>query len=217
MSEVIPPLNVTQLNDRLEQVAAELIIPVARARVMLCTLIVSQMLPKAVVVKGGMGVKLRFSERGTRATSDLDISTRVRGEQFEQAFRARLAEGWGTAPPSRGEQRRNPGAPDRVAFTATVRPVRLHDPGLARPEYAMHPYRVSLAFLGSSWGALDAEVSDAEIDAHAQTREEIDGELVQFGAVHALEWTHPMKPFRTRPPARSGWRATMCVQRDEDI
>lgn len=193
MSEVIPPLNVTQLNDRLEQVAAELIIPVARARVMLCTLIVSQMLPKAVVVKGGMGVKLRFGERGTRATSDLNISTRVRGEQFEQAFRARLAEGWGTVPPSRGEQRRNPGAPDRVAFTATVRPVRLHDPGLARPEYAMHSYRVSLAFLGSSWGALDVEVSDPEIDAHAQTREEIDGELVQFGARFGFGEVQPVE------------------------
>ncbi|QTX06202.1 nucleotidyl transferase AbiEii/AbiGii toxin family protein [Agromyces archimandritae] len=84
--------------------------PVARARVMLCTLIVSQMLPDAVAVKGGMGVKLRFGERGTRATSDLDVSTRVRGEEFEQAFRARLAEGWGTVPASKGAQRRNPDA-----------------------------------------------------------------------------------------------------------
>lgn len=83
VNEVTPPLNVTQLNDRLAQIAAELGIPVARARVMLCTLIVSQMLPDAVAVKGGMGVKLRFGERGTRATSDLDISTRVRGEAFE--------------------------------------------------------------------------------------------------------------------------------------
>ena len=55
MSEVTPPLNVTQLNARLAQVASELGIPVARARVMLCTLIVSQMLPDAVAVKGGMG------------------------------------------------------------------------------------------------------------------------------------------------------------------
>lgn len=100
VSEVTPPLNVTQLNARLAQVATELGIPVARARVMLCTLIVSQMLPNAVAVKGGMGVKLRFGERGTRATSDLDVSTRVRGEEFEQAFRARLVEGWGTVPAS---------------------------------------------------------------------------------------------------------------------
>jgi len=46
----------------------------------------------------------------------------------------------------------------------------------------MHPYRVSIAFLGNAWGALDVEVSDPEIDPHAHTRKEIDGELVQFGA-----------------------------------
>ena len=87
---VPPPLTVTQLNARLEQAAAQWGIPVARARVMLCTLVVSQMLPDAVAVKGGMGVKLRFGERGTRATSDLDVSTRARGEDFETAFRSRL-------------------------------------------------------------------------------------------------------------------------------
>lgn len=182
MSGTIPPLNVTQLNSRLVQVAAALGIPVARARVMLCTLIVSQMLPDVAAVKGGMGLKLRFGERGTRATSDLDVSTRVRGEEFGQAFRARLAEGWGTVPPSKGEQRRNPDAPSRVAFTATLRAAKLHDPGLTRPEYVMHPYRVSIAFLGHAWGSLDVEVSDPEIDSHAHTRREIDGELVQFGA-----------------------------------
>lgn len=193
VSEVTPPLNVTQLNARLAQVAAELGIPVARARVMLCTLVVSQMLPDTVAVKGGMGVKLRFGERGTRATSDLDVSTRVRGEEFEQAFRARLAEGWGTVPASKGELRRNPDAPERVAFTATVRAVKLYDPGLARPEYVMHPYRVSIAFLGNAWGALDVEVSDPEIDAHAHTRKEIDGELVQFGAYFGFGDLQPVE------------------------
>ena len=182
MSGTTPPLNVAQLNDRLTRVATELGIPVARARVMLCTLIVSQMLPEAVAVKGGMGVKLRFGERGTRATSDLDVSTYVRGDEVEQAFRARLAVGWGTVPPSKGEQRRNSDAPDRVAFTATVRAVKAHDPGLARPEYVMHPYRVSIAFLGDAWGALDVEVSDPEIGPDAHMRKEMDGELLRFGA-----------------------------------
>ena len=193
MSEVTPPLNVTQLNDRLAHVAAELVIPVARARVMLCTLIVSQMLPDAVAVKGGMGVKMRFGERGTRATSDLDVSTRVRGEEFERAFRARLAEGWGTVPPSKGTQRRDPDAPDRIAFTAALRAVKLHNPGLARPEYVMHPYRVSIAFLGSAWGGLDVEVSDPEIDPHAHARRAVDTELVRFGARFGFAELQPVE------------------------
>jgi hypothetical protein len=69
VSEVPPPLNITQLNDRVARVAAELGIPVARARVMLCTLVVSQMLPDAVTVKGGMGCKAAV--RGARYTRSL--------------------------------------------------------------------------------------------------------------------------------------------------
>lgn len=191
MSDVLPPLNVTQLDDRLLRIAEELAIPVARARMMLCTLIVSQMLPDAVAVKGGMGVKLRLGERGTRATSDLDVSTSARGEAFEEAFRTRLAAGWGAVPPSKGEQRRNPAAPDRVAFTATVRAAKVHNPGRARPQYAMHPYRVSIAFLGSPWGGVDVEVSDPEIDGHARTHE-VDGELVRFGAFFGFGSLHPV-------------------------
>jgi hypothetical protein len=193
VSGVTPPVNVTQLNDRLAQAARELGIPVARARVMLCTLIVSQMLPDAVAIKGGMGIKLRFGERGTRATSDLDLSTCSRGEEFEQVFRARLAEGWGTVPPSKGERRRSPDAPDRVAFTASVRVAKLHDPGLARPEYVMHPYRVSIAFLGNAWGAMDVEVSDPEIGLHAHPRKEIDGELAWFGGYFSFGELQPVE------------------------
>ncbi|MGK0716472.1 nucleotidyl transferase AbiEii/AbiGii toxin family protein [Leucobacter sp. W1153] len=149
---------------------------------MLCTLIVSQMLPEAVAVKGGMGVKLRLGEHGTRATSDLDVSTRARGAELERKFRERLAEGWGRVPPSRGELKRNQSAADRVAFTATIRVGRVHDPGLAFPEYVMHPYRVSIAFLGVPWGGLDVEVSDPEIDADAHQRFEIVPDLVAFGS-----------------------------------
>lgn len=129
-----------------------------------------------------MGLKFRLGETGTRATSDLDVSTRIRGAEFESAFSIRLAEGWGRVPPSKGELRRNPEADDRVAFTGTVRANRIHDPGLARPKYVMHPYRVSLAFLGKAWGGLDVEVSDPEISADAHISHVVDNDLVKFGA-----------------------------------
>lgn len=93
MSSLPPPLNISQLDSRLQDVASSLGVPVARARMMLCTLVVSQMLPGAVAIKGGMGVKLRLGERGTRATADLDVSTRARGEEFEGEFRSYLARG----------------------------------------------------------------------------------------------------------------------------
>ena len=180
MNEVTPPLNVTQLNARLADLASDFAIPLSRARVMMCTLVVSQMLPDSVAIKGGMGVKLRLGERGTRATADLDVSTRVRGVRFEQAFRARLAKGWGCVPASHGQRLRNPLAPDRVAFTASVRARKTHNPGLARPENVMHPYRVSIAFLGRAWSGLDVEVSDPEIDVHAFAPVEVASELTRF-------------------------------------
>ncbi len=193
MSAVAPPLNTSQLNARLEEASRELGVPSARVRRMLCTLIVSQMLPDAVAIKGGMGVKLRMGERGTRATADLDVSTRQRGAAFEEAFRARLAQGWGSVPATKGALRKDPDAPDRVAFTAVLKPQRLHDPGLARPQYVVHPYRVTLSFLGREWAGLDVEVSDPEIEPHAHARRAVDGELVElsehfgFGELQAVE------------------------------
>lgn len=193
MSAAAPPLNISQLDTRLREVSRDLEVPVTRARRMLCTLIVSQMLPDAVAIKGGMGVKLRMGERGTRATSDLDVSTRQRGADFEQAFRTRLTSGWGSVPAAKGALRRDPEAPDRVAFTAALKPQQPHDPGLVRPRYVMHPYRVTLSFLGKEWSALDVEVSDPEIEPHAHSSRAIDGELMElsgrfgFGELRPVE------------------------------
>lgn len=180
MSPVAPPLNVAQLNARMDEASRDLGVPVARVRRMLCTLIVTQMLPDSVAVKGGMGVKLRMGERGTRATADLDVSARQRGDELEEAFRVRLAKGWGVVPASKGELRKDPLASDRVAFTAALKPQRLHDPGLVRPQYVMHPYKVTLSFLGREWAGLDVEVSDPEIEPLAHTRYAVDGELIEL-------------------------------------
>lgn len=193
MNTATPPLNFAQLNTPVEEAARDLGVPVARVRRMLCTLIVSQMLPDAVAIKGGMGVKLRMGESGTRATADLDVSTLRRGEEFEEAFRVSLAPGWGTVPATKGARKQDPDAPGRVAFTADLKSRPLHDPGLAQPQYVMRPYRVTLSFLGREWGGLDLEVSDPEIEPHAHTRRQIDGELIElssrfgFGALQPVE------------------------------
>lgn len=193
MKAVTPPLNIAQLNRRLADIAREQRATIARVRLMLCTLVVSQMLPDAVAIKGGMGIKLRMGERGTRATADLDVSTRDRGASFEEEFRARLAHGWGAVPASTRALRANPEAPDRVAFTGALRLGRVHDPGLARPQYVMHPYRVTLSFLGREWAGLDVEVSDPEIEPRAHSRRSIDGELAELGAVFGFGELRPVE------------------------
>jgi hypothetical protein len=57
----------------------------------------------------------------------------------------------------------------------------------------MHPYRVSIAFLGNAWGALDVEVSDPEIGLHAHPRKEIDGELAWFGGYFSFGELQPVE------------------------
>jgi hypothetical protein len=57
----------------------------------------------------------------------------------------------------------------------------------------MHPYRVSIAFLGNAWGALDVEVSDPEIVLHAHPRKEIDGELAWFGGYFSFGELQPVE------------------------
>ena len=193
MKSDVPPLNIAQLNQRLNEISGDLGIPVARIRRMLCTLVVSQMLPDAVVIKGGMGVKLRMGESGTRATADLDVSTEYRGEQFEEAFESALRAGWGIVPAAKGVLRRDPHAPDRVAFTAELKRRPVHDPGLGRPQYVMRPYRVSLFFLGKPWAGLDVEVSDSEIEPAAHAPARVDDELAElndsfgFGVLRPVE------------------------------
>lgn len=46
----------------------------------------------------------------------------------------------------------------------------------------MHPYRVTLSFLGREWAAIDVEVSDPEIEPHAHARLDVDGELIALSS-----------------------------------
>ncbi|SJN09937.1 hypothetical protein FM113_07730 [Leucobacter sp. 7(1)] len=46
----------------------------------------------------------------------------------------------------------------------------------------MHPYRVSISFLGTAWGALDVEVYDPELETDSPGQRPLDQELIEFGA-----------------------------------
>lgn len=68
-----PPITRIELEERVAAIAGALDIPVQRATVLVKSVVVAQMLPDGVVVKGGIGVKLRLGEVGTRATRDVDV------------------------------------------------------------------------------------------------------------------------------------------------
>lgn len=175
-----PPLNTAQLNDRVRTVARMHQTSEARVRRMLAAMIISQMLPSGVAVKGGMGIKLRMGESGTRATADLDVFSAIRSDLLTEDFATRLREGWGSVPASKGARKKDPDAPDRVAFTGSLKRLPVHDPGLAKPQYLMHPFKVTLDFLGESWSSLDVEVADPEVGEAASHSRSVDAELVEL-------------------------------------
>lgn len=174
------PLTVTQLENLLLGLSAEIGIPVARARILLGTLVVSQLLPAGTFVEGGMGMKLLLGEVGTRATSDLDLSNAERGPRWAEEFAKRLDRGWGSVPASKGERKREPLAPHRVAFRGTLKAKKSHDPGLEKPQYVVHPYRVSLTYVGAPWLGVDVELSDPETHSEAVTTHSINRDLLLF-------------------------------------
>lgn len=190
---VSAPLNIAQLERRLAGAAHDFGIPISRARVLLCALIVSQMLPEQVTVKGGMGVKLRLGESGTRTTSDLDVSAGTRGRTLENSIRDGLSSGWGRVSASRGQLKRDPISVDRTAFTADLKRLPEHDPGVAAPQYLVHPYRVTLWFLGVQWGSADLEISDPEIEPYWSDSFVIDDELHEFAAKFGFGILRPVR------------------------
>lgn len=107
-----PPLNLAQLNQRVADIADVLRVPESRVRQLLGAVIIAQLLPSGTSIKGGMGLKMRLGERGTRATRDLDVAA---ADQAKAAalLAERLAKGWGSVPASRRELQKDPAAPSR--------------------------------------------------------------------------------------------------------
>ncbi|XVU26013.1 hypothetical protein ACQPZJ_02835 [Actinoplanes sp. CA-054009] len=158
-----PPVTIQQLEQRVAAIAGGFGVAVSRARVLVSSIVVTQMLPAGTFVKGGIGIKLRLGEIGTRATRDVDVVARDRGT-FPVRLADRLEAGWGSVPPSRGQLKKDPAARPRLAFDGRVRPGRRAAPDGIPPVYVMEPYNVTLRFMGTPWAAVPLEVSHDEIE-----------------------------------------------------
>lgn len=158
------PRSEGQLNRRLEAIADAMGVPVDRARRLLGAVIVAQMLPEGVVVKGGNGVRLRHGATGTRATRDLDLLARD-PQQALKDLTGFVDRGWGAAPGSKRELKADPAA-TRVAFFGTV-----HEDDPAEPLGVPDPYvlsraKVTLHFLSArtSWVSVPIEIGRDEFE-----------------------------------------------------
>lgn len=121
-------------------------------RSIMANTIVGQMLPEGVV-KGGSSLKLRFGNRCTRVTMDLDMACKGDMTVFLDALGANLRQGWN-------------------GFTGMVVKYEPASPKNIPAEYVMKPYGVKLLYNGQSWCTVDLEVGFNEIG---------DAEDVEYG------------------------------------
>jgi hypothetical protein len=152
--------------------------------VLVSSVIVAQMLPENAVVKGGIGVKLRLGEVGTRATKDMDLASSDRNN-FLDGLNRKLQTGWGTVPASKGAQKKNPDAPPRLAFSGQARSRKKAQPDGVPAAYLMDPYFVTLHFMGTPWMKVSVEVGHDELDGlqHAAYPTEVAGQIAAVGKV----------------------------------
>lgn len=189
-----PLKTLPELNWALEEVARDLNLPVPRVRTTFIGVIAAQMLPDSVALKGGLALKMKLGELGTRATSDLDAVFMDSYGATVESIEDRCKAGWGRVPPSKKQRRANPNAPERVAFTGTLKEKEQHDPGARHPEYLMRPLRVTLNFLGKPWGAIDLELAYPETTTKLSPPSRIDSELTDkfeafgFGKLAAVRF-----------------------------
>ena len=112
-------------------------------RTIIANAIVGQLMPSGVV-KGGTSLKLRFGDKLTRFTTDLDTARSVGMEEFRRGLEEALSRGW-------------------CGFTGSVEMLPQAHPKDVPAAYVMQPLAVKLRYLGKPWCTVDMEVGHDEI------------------------------------------------------
>lgn len=111
--------------------------------VALSNAIVAQMIG-AGVVKGGSSLKLRYGDKATRVTKDLDTAWSRDLDSFLKEIREELKLGWN-------------------GFSGEVVVLKQASPKGIPFEYVMQPCAVHLSYLGTPWRIVDMEIGHNEI------------------------------------------------------
>jgi hypothetical protein len=112
-------------------------------RTLLANTIIGQLLPNGVV-KGGSALKLRYGDKTTRFTRDLDTARSDALEVFLERLQTALQDGWN-------------GFTGRIIQKEPAKPVGI--PG----EYIMQPFEIKLSYNGKSWVTVPLEIGHDEI------------------------------------------------------
>lgn len=114
-----------------------------QVRTLIANTIVGQLLPNGVL-KGGSALKLRYGDRTTRFTRDVDTDRAVELNVFLRQLDEALKNGWN-------------GFTGRVVRKEPARPKGI--PG----EYIMQPFEIKLSYNGKSWVTVPLEIGHDEI------------------------------------------------------
>lgn len=114
-----------------------------RIRTLLANVIVCQLMPKGAV-KGGSALKMRFGDKQTRATTDLDAARADNLESFIEEFGKNLDRGWN-------------------GFSARLIQKKPAAPKDVPAHYVMQPFEVKLSYQGSAWCTVAFELGHDEI------------------------------------------------------
>ena len=149
-----PPKRVTDLFRAITALSKELGTTERRLVALVGNVALAQMLPDSAI-KGGTGLKLRFGERLTRDTPDVDAAYRGDLNAFRDELAARLADGWG-------------------GFTGTVTMGAKRSPDSVPDAYVMQPFRIVLKYRGRTFKGVDLEVGYDELEATTRENPEFE-------------------------------------------
>jgi hypothetical protein len=172
-----PPKRVADLFRAIAALSKELETTERRLVALVGNVALSQMLPDSAI-KGGTGLKLRFGERLTRDTPDVDAAFRGDLDEFRDRLAENLAVGWG-------------------GFTGTVTRGAKRGPDTVPEAYVMQPFRVALKYHGRTFKGIDLEVGYDELEA--TTSEEPEFEMSEVLRVFATLGLLEPAPARVQP------------------
>ena len=199
-SSVPAPLSVNKLRGAISTAAKSRGATVKRIQALIGNVVVSQMLPDSAV-KGGTGLKLRFGDRVTRETPDLDTAFRGDRDEFVDELNERLAAGWGDffGRAVAGEQRAPGDLLERISAA-----------------YVMQPVRVRLTYRGKDFMSVDLEIGHDELEAttNEPVETQMSSEVLELFAELGLPEPAPVRVLPLHHQISQGIHACTAPESD---
>ncbi|OKL50308.1 nucleotidyl transferase AbiEii/AbiGii toxin family protein [Boudabousia marimammalium] len=137
------PRSLRHLDNAIRRMCANQSADYVEIRTMMANAIVATMLPDGVV-KGGTAIKMRFGDRATRFTTDLDTAATSDVKTYIESLSATLYQGW-------------------EGFTGRVLQREPPSPHGIPRDYVMRPHDVKISYMGKPWCTVPFEVGHNEI------------------------------------------------------